>query len=269
MCLYYLTIYLVYINPELGIELLNNYIELTYQDNNSIVNMSPNSGKGPDNYPLGSNNNPLGGGGPSNPNNKPDPLLNPEPLDKNKRPRRLLPNPETVWPNNNPDPLANSKPLEPNYNPDPLPEYESLGKQSDRKRPYYRLDFCKGKGKCIRWYYYCEIEKREICPEGAHLVQPVYNPELTVRSYAENGLTYTYDCRSKNPLDHYCKIQYPDNSSVNIYDKPRVVEHIRLHQDNKWENNIFKDDKYFDETYKKFFDKNNKKKIEIWLGGRR
>lgn len=237
-------------HPDLSIELLslfyNHYIDLIPLYNNN-VNMSPSSSNGSGNNPLGSSNNPLGSSnsGPPNPNNKPYQILEPEPSDKNSKRKR------------------------PNNNPDPLPDYESLGKKSDRKRPYYRLDFTKGKGKCIRWYYYDEKENREISPEGSHTVHPVYNPELTVRAYVESGLTYTYDCRSENPSDHYCKIQYPDNSSCTMYDKLRVIQHIKLHQDNKWEEELFKDVKNFDESYKKFFDKNNKERIKIWLSGKK
>jgi hypothetical protein len=54
-----------------------------------------------------------------------------------------------------------------------------------------------------------------------------------------------------------------------MFDPFMVGEHIRRHQDNKWENELFKDEKTFEESYKKFFDKNNKEKIEIWLKGKR
>lgn len=104
---------------------------------------------------------------------------------------------------------------------------------------------------------------RAISPEGTHTVQPVYNPELTVRSYVESGIRYTYDCRSKNPLEHNCTIQYPDNSTCTLYDGSRVVEHIRLHQENKFKNDVLRDVKNFDERYKKFFDPNNKEKIKL------
>lgn len=143
-------------HPDLSRELSNNYTIFTELDINNVY-MSPTSGNGSGNNPSGSSNNPLGSGngGPPNPNNKPDPILDPESLDKNskrKRPRNLLPYPEPLGYNSK-RPKLNSDPIpypRPNLNPDPLPDHESLGTKSNRRRPYYKLDFCLGKGKSIR-----------------------------------------------------------------------------------------------------------------------
>jgi hypothetical protein len=130
--------------PELGEVLLNlifnNSEELIFQNNNNIVKMSPTSGKGPSNNPLGSSNNPLssGNGGPPNPNKYRNLLPYPESLDKNSK-----------RPNNNPESLDKNYKSR-NNNPDPLPDHESLSRESGRKRPYYRLDFTEGKGKCTQ-----------------------------------------------------------------------------------------------------------------------
>lgn len=249
--------------PGLGTELGNNYTYLTDLDNNS-VNMDPTSGNGSGNNPPGSSNNPLGSGngGPPNPNNKSDPILDPESLNKNskrKRPQNLISNAESLD--------NNSKSKRPNLNPDPLPPYESLGMKSHRKSPHYRWEFSEGRGKCIRWSFPHPKNQKLISPESFHTVQPVYNKELTVRSYVESGLRYTYDCRSKNPSEHNCTIQYPDKSKCILYDKPMVIENIRQHQINKDINDVSRKD--FDLRYRKFFDTNNNENISLWLKGKR
>lgn len=234
--------------PELSMDLLlnmcYNYQNLTLQDNDNTVNMYPNPGNNYGHGPSGFGRNyyDSGNSGPPNPNQVPHPIsvwLGQESSDRNRSYN-----------------LDNQGPSNPNNKPDPLPAYETLGVEShSRGTPYTRLELVRGTANSVKFIYYDYRLKIEISPERLHTVKPVYNPELSVRAYDEHGIIYTYDCRSSDPSGYYCRVTYPDNTTCDIYDKSRLVEHIKLHKRNKVFTELCNPGINFAEAYRNAFKK--------------
>ena len=74
-------------------------------------------------------------------------------------------------------------------------------------------------------------EKRWVYPEQYHTQKKTHSLFAnTLRIYDEAGLTYSYHTESYYHDDRFCRVRYPDNTTVTIYDKKVVTEHIKYHR---------------------------------------
>jgi hypothetical protein len=51
-----------------------------------------------------------------------------------------------------------------------------------------------------------------------------------VRTYKEDGVTFTYNCRSINRGEYYCTVSYEGINKV-ITDKIELMRHLARHQE--------------------------------------
>lgn len=108
-----------------------------------------------------------------------------------------------------------------------------------------------------RWpkYRYFDRDKYKwIYPEKFHMHPPKeVMASNTMRVYEEGHIRYTYFCENFHESDRYCKITYPDGTSLFMFDKSRVMKHIELHHWNIYLGYKMEPKFFYGDYYKEHF----------------
>lgn len=104
--------------------------------------------------------------------------------------------------------------------------------------------------------------KKWIDPESYHGQAPIQvMASKTMRVYQDGPLRYTYFCHAYRRSKRYCKVTYPDGTSLYMYSPEKLMKHIEFNRHNTWLGYQMKPKFMMGNYYRTHFDPFRKKKI--------
>lgn len=102
-----------------------------------------------------------------------------------------------------------------------------------------------------KWFY----------PECGHVVKPEIMASKTMRVYNDDGIRYTYLCHHYSMRDRFCKITYPDGTTLIMNKKSRIWDHILFHRKHIYFGNCMEPYYNYSAKYVEHFNQYRKKKL--------
>lgn len=113
--------------------------------------------------------------------------------------------------------------------------------------------------------YYDRLTHKYVYPEAYHEYEPVYLGNKTTRVYNHGGIIYTYVCEDYYEDNRYCRITYPDGTYAFIFNKETVMNHIDYHRKHIKLGHQSNPPFSYVDYYKEHFDVFRKKKIQSFF----